>query len=58
VNCQSTRLPHGLNRFGGVPEPDRPTSVDGSAGGGGGAARVSEVGEGDVDGFVQGAIGP
>jgi hypothetical protein len=46
ANRQSIRLPHGLNRSGGVPEPDRPASGDGSAGGGGdgsGAARVGDV---------------
>jgi hypothetical protein len=51
VNRQSTRLPHGLNRSCGVPEPDEPSSVDGSANGDGGrgAARASEVGEGSDD---------
>jgi hypothetical protein len=50
-------LPHRLNRSGGVPESDGPTSVDGSAGGGG-AARVGEVSEGDSDDSVRGASGP
>jgi hypothetical protein len=46
VNCQSTRLPHRLNKSDGVPEPDGPASGDGSVGGGrGGAARVGEVRE-------------
>jgi hypothetical protein len=46
MNHQSTRLPHGHNKSGGILEPNRPASGDGSAGGGGGAARdgVGEVG--------------
>jgi hypothetical protein len=46
MNHQSTRLPHGLNKSGGILEPDRPASGDGSASSGGGAARdgVGEVG--------------
>jgi hypothetical protein len=52
-------LLHGLNRSGGIPEPDGPTSADGSAGGGsGGMARVGKVDEGGGDGSVQGASGP
>jgi hypothetical protein len=39
-----------------VPEPNKPASVDGSAGGG--AAKVDEVGEGGGDGSVRGASGP
>jgi hypothetical protein len=47
-------LPHGLNRSDGIPEPNRPALLDGSAGGGGdgGAARVSEVSYGSSDGSV------
>jgi hypothetical protein len=46
ANRWSTQLPHRLNRSGGVPEPDRPTSGDGSTDDGGGVARdgVGEVG--------------
>jgi hypothetical protein len=50
-------LPHGLNRSGGVSEPDGPASVDGSAHGGG-VANVGEVGEAGGDGSVRDAIGP
>jgi hypothetical protein len=56
ANCQSTRLPHKLNRSGDIPESDGPASVDGSAGGG--AVRVSEVGEGGGDGSVRCTSGP
>jgi hypothetical protein len=53
ANCQSTRLPHRLNRSSGVPEHDRSASRDGSTGGGGdGAVGVSEVGEDDGEGSV------
>jgi hypothetical protein len=54
ANHQSIQLPHGLNRSCGIPKPDGPASVDGSTdgSGGGGAARVSEVGEGSSDASV------
>jgi hypothetical protein len=55
ANLWSTWLPHRLNRFGSVPEPDGLALGDGSAGG---AARVSEVGEDDGKGSVRGASGP
>jgi hypothetical protein len=59
ANRRSTRLPHGLNSSGGVPEPDGPASGDGSVSGGGdGAARVGEVGEVDDVVSVRGASGP
>jgi hypothetical protein len=41
ANRQSTQLLHGLNRSGGVPEPNGLASGDGSTDGG--TARVSEV---------------
>jgi hypothetical protein len=59
ANHRSTHLPHKLNRSDDVPEPDRPASVDESAGGGGGgAARVGEIGEGGDDDSVRGTSGP
>jgi hypothetical protein len=48
-------LPHILNRSGSVPEPDGPTSVDGSTDVGG----VTRDGVGEVGGMVvRGASGP
>jgi hypothetical protein len=60
ANRRSIRLPHELNRSCGVSEPDGPTLVDGSidSGGGGGVARVGEVGEGSGDGSIRGTSGP
>jgi hypothetical protein len=55
ANRRSIRLPHGLNRSGGVPEPDGPTSGDGSAGGGGSGSGAARVG-GVVS--IHGASGP
>jgi hypothetical protein len=46
ANQQSSRLPHKLLRFDGVPEPEGPASLEGSVDGGPGVARegVDEVG--------------
>jgi hypothetical protein len=53
VNRLSTQLLHGLNRSSSIPELDRLTLRDGSAsGGGGGVAKVSEIGEDGGEGLV------
>jgi hypothetical protein len=57
VNRRSSRLPHGLFKSDGIPKPEGPASLEGSASGGPDAARegVDEIG-GVV--AVRGADGP
>jgi hypothetical protein len=49
VNRRSSRLPHRLLRSGGVPEPEGPSLLEGSACGG---PSVAREGVGDVGGMV------
>jgi hypothetical protein len=57
VNQWSSQVPHGLLRFGGVPEFEGPGSLEGSAGGGPDVVREG-VGEVGSVVMVRGASGP